>query len=190
MADKLSLRLWLTERYFEWKPVRVLFVREYPGLPTPGGVVNAQKGDEMELPRWQAYMLKSQGYVDVKETLVDPDEVSRVHFSETIKSGAASITSLREDFYFGVKRLIAEYNRAIRESMASMLLREKETIQRSVLEIAERRYIKIVSLAQPPQDESHKDKMAPEELIIFSYLSSIANEWKDYIRRVVEGEDS
>ncbi|MCE4602548.1 MAG: hypothetical protein F7B18_05120, partial [Desulfurococcales archaeon] len=47
----INSRLRLVKLDYEVRGVRVLFLKDHPDLPTPGGVVNARRGDEMTLPR-------------------------------------------------------------------------------------------------------------------------------------------
>ncbi len=184
---KLDVRLQLVREYFEGRLVRVVFVKDYEGLPTPGGVINARRGDEVELPRWQARMLKEMGYVDMRDDSIDIDEVNRVHFSEVTRSGASTLVSLREDFYYQVERFVARINEMLREKVIHMLLQDKDRVQQNVKAIADARFQKIVRLAMPPQDETFKDRMTPEEIIVYTAVAETANAWDRYIKRVIEG---
>ncbi len=182
----LAERLKLVELDYEFREVRVLFVKDYEDLPLPNGRVTARKGDEMDLPRWQARLLADMGYVEIKDRRLDVNEINMVHYREKRGRGANEIQPLPQDFYFKVREYVSMLNNAIRESPASMLIREREAAEKNTLDLADTRLVKILRLAQTGSSE-FKDRMTPEERILFDVLQSLIEDWKRYAKKVAAG---
>lgn len=181
----LEERLKLVELDYEFRDVRVLFIKDYEGLPLPNGRVTARKGDEMDLPRWQARLLAGMGYVEIKDRGVDINEINMIHYRERRGRGA-EVQPLPQDFYFKVREYVEKLNEAIRESPASMLIREREAAEKNVLDLADTRLVKILRLAQTGSSE-FKDRMTPEERILFDVLQSLVEDWRRYVKKVAAG---
>ncbi len=181
---ELKERLRLVEIDFEVKNVRVLFLRDYKMLPTPQGVINVKKGDEIPIPRWQARLLESQGYVNVRDAEIDVDYINAYHFKEKRRTGANQLSPLPQDFYMKSKDLVKKLDDMIRESPSHMLLREREVVEKNLIEIGETRLIKIMRLAQTGGGEELRDKMTPEESLVYDNVKNVVDSWRDYIKRL------
>ena len=183
----LEDRLRLVSLDYELRGVRVLFLRDYPRLPLAGGVVDARKGDEMDLPRWQARVLEDMGVVEVRERLPDLNDINMYHYREKRGRAANQLQPLPEDFYLRVSEFVAKLNEAIRENPSSTLIRDRETAEKNTIDLAETRLAKLVRLAQTEGGEL-KERMTLEERIIFDVLRGIIGGWRAYIERVARGE--
>jgi DNA replication factor GINS len=179
-------RLRLVKSYFDTEPVKVVFIRDYPRLPTPGGVINARGGDEVELPRWQARMLEEEGYVEVRERGVDVDYINYVHYHEARKHAANKLVDVPPSFYRSVRELVESIDRALLEKPSHMLVTDRENIERMVLQIAQRRLSKIVRLVMTGGEEEVRDKLTPEEAIVMSALEEVISSWMRYVESLFE----
>ncbi|GAB6147928.1 GINS complex subunit Sld5 [Stetteria hydrogenophila] len=179
-------RLRLIELDYEFRDVRVLFLRDYGELPLPNGKVTVRKGDELDLPRWQARLLAEQGYVEIKERPLSVDEINMLHYREKRGRGANEIQPLPPDFYLKVRDYVSMLNSAIKDNPSSMLLREREVAEKNTLDLADARLVKILRLAQSGSSE-YKDRMTPEEHVAFDVIQSVIEEWRGYVRRLAAG---
>ncbi|MEB3860775.1 MAG: DNA replication complex GINS family protein [Desulfurococcales archaeon] len=183
----INSRLRLVRLDYMARGVRVLFLRDHPDLPTPGGVVNARRGDEMTLPRWQAKMLEAQGVVDIRDTTVDIDIINMYHFRERKSSAANKLSQLPQDFYMKAGELVERLDRLIREAPSSMLIRDREVLEKNLAELSEARLLKILRLAQTGGGEELRDRMTPEEQIIYDNVKRVVDSWRGYIRSLFPG---
>ena len=159
----------------------MVFIKDHPRLPTPGGVINARRGDEVELPRWQARLLEREGYVEVRERPIDIDYINYVHYHEVRKQAANKLVDVPQSFYMSVRELIDKIDAALLEKPSHMLITDRENIERKVLQIAQRRLSKIVRLVLTGGGEEVKDKLTPEEAIVLKELESAVGAWSRYI---------
>jgi len=185
-ARWLQERLKLVEYDFEVTPVRVQFLKDVERVPLPSGIVNMKRGDEVEMPRWQARILASEGLVEIKERALTIDEVNLYHYREKRSQAAGAIQGLQQDFYLKVRELVRSLNEEIKRNPTSMLLRDRETLEKNLLDLAESRLVKIMSLAQAGGEE-YREKMTPEETIIYEALRSLLATWREYISRLARG---
>ncbi len=183
----LSYRFRLLRLDYEFRDVRVLFLRDVDGLPLPGGRVNVRKGDEIDVPRWQARLLESMGLVEVRDKGVDIDYINMQHFKEKKTPAANQIQALPQDFYQLVRDYIAKLNEAIRREPGSMLIRDREAAEKNTIDLAEARLSKIVRLALTGASE-YKDRLTPEERLIFDYIQRLIEDWRSYVHSVARGE--
>ncbi len=182
----LEVKLKLVKAHFDIEPVKVVFIRDYPGLPTPGGVINVSKGDELELPRWQAKLLESEGYVEVRERGVDIDYINYVHYHEVKKTAANRLVEVPPSFYRSVGELVEKIDRALLEKPSHMLVTDRENVERMVLQIAQRRLSKMVRLALTGGGGEVKDKLTPEEALVMSALEEIVSAWSRFVSSLLE----
>ncbi len=180
-------RLRLVMLDYEVKGVRVLFLKDKPGLPTPAGVINARRGDELTLPRWQARLLEEAGIVDVRDTNVDIDTVNMYHFRERKSSAANKLSQLPQDFYMKARELVEKLDKLIREAPSSMLIRDREMLEKNLVELSEARLLKILRLAQTGGGEELRDKMTPEEQLVYDSVKRVVDAWRSYIRGLFPG---
>ncbi len=177
---KLDERLKLIQLDYETRNVRVVFLKNYHGLPTPAGRVNARRGDELDLPRWQARLLEANGLVEVKDKKLDIDTVNTYHYREKRRTAANQLTPLPNDFYLKARELVEELNKLIQEHPTHMLLRDREILEKNLVELAETRLVKILRLALTSGEEL-RDRMTPEENLVYTGVNEITRMWKEYI---------
>ena len=89
-----------------------------------------------------------------------------------------------QDFYMKSKDLVKKLDDMIRESPSHMLLREREVVEKNLIEIGETRLIKIMRLAQTGGGEELRDKMTPEESLVYDNVKNVVDSWRDYIKRL------
>jgi len=172
---------------YEAKGVRVLFLKNYRGLPTSAGRVNARRGDELELPRWQARILEERGIVEVKDKKLDIDTVNTYHYREKRKTAANQLSPLPSDFYLKARELVEELNKLIKEKPSHMLLKDREILEKNLIELAETRLLKIVRLALTSSEE-FRERMTPEETLVYMNIHDTASTWRSYIEEIFRGE--
>ncbi len=180
-------RLRLVSLDYDLREVRVLFLKDYPRLPLPGGLVEARRGDEMDLPRWQARLLAEAGVVEVRERLPDINDINMYHYREKRGRAANQLQPLPEDFYLRVSEFIERLNEAIRENPSSTLIRDRETAEKNTIDLAETRLSKLIRLAQAESGEL-KERMTLEERIIFDVIREIIGDWRGYVEKAARGE--
>jgi len=183
----LASKLKLLKLDYNVRRVRVIFLRDYPKLPTPSGLIDARRGDEVELPRWQARILKDQGYVDFREQQVDIDYVNRYHFKERKSSGASQLIGIPQDFYFKAGELVGKLNIVIRENPSHALLRDREITEKNIIDIAEARLSKILRLVYS-ESRDIVEKVTPEEFALFNYMLNAVEQWRSYIKSIARGD--
>ncbi|MEB3756434.1 MAG: DNA replication complex GINS family protein [Desulfurococcales archaeon] len=173
-------RLRLLERDYELEPVRVLVLKEAE-VPTPSGVVVIQRGEELDLPRWQARKLRDNGVVEIKEAEIGAEEIARVHFTEVHSRGAIQLAQLPPRFYLKVREYIESLNKAIKENPSPSLFNDRANTEKLLADIVDRRLNKIVRLVVAGGDDSVLDKMTPEEKILYKTLLEILKTWREGI---------
>ncbi|MEM0340397.1 MAG: hypothetical protein QXN05_02505 [Acidilobaceae archaeon] len=179
LLDKFELA-WLD---YEMRRSRVVFLRDYPRLPTPMGLISVRRGDELELPRWQARLLKAKGYVEVRDSEIDLDTINTLHFRER-RNPPGELVAFQQDFYLRVKDFLEKIDKVIRENPSHMFLRDRDTAEKNVVDIAETRLLKLLKLAYS-QDVSMKTKITIEELVLYEHLIKLVSSWREYIKKIV-----
>jgi len=180
----LKKRIELIKLDYEMSGVRVVFLKNYNRLPTPGGVINVRKGDELELPRWQARLLENEGIVDIREQDMDIDYINTYHFREKKRVAANQLSQMPRDFYLKAKELVDKLNKLIRENPSHMLLRDREIVEKNLIELAESRLAKIMRLSQTGGGEDLRDRMTPEEVLVYDSLKNIIETWRSYVKSI------
>ena len=184
----ISLRLRLIQMDYEQKLVRVTALADIESLPTPAGVVSLKTGDEIDLPRWQARLLESKGLVSIKDKEVDINIINMYHFKEKRKTAANQITALPQDFYPKAFELVRKLDELIKENPAHMFLKDREIVEKNLTELAEARLAKIIRLATT-NEGGLRDRLTPEETIVFDSLHSVISSWRDYIKSPFRREE-
>jgi len=187
IAGSLNARLRLIAFDYMMEPVRVLALKDIGPLPLPEGVVNVRRGDELDVPRWQALELESRGLVDVRDRGIKVDDVNMYHYREKRGQAANQLQGLPRNFYLEVRDLISRIDRVIRENPTTMLIRDREVVEKNLLELSEARLLKIVRLAISGGDE-FKERMTPEETIIYDAMREIVEVMRSYVKGLVRGE--
>ncbi len=188
VSERIKERLALIKMDFDMSPVRVQFIKDYENLPLPSGVVSIKRGDELELPRWQVNELLKEGCVDVKDKRLELDEVNLYHYREKRTQGASAPQQLPQDFYLRAKELAKRLDESIRKNPSSMLLRDREMLEKNIIELADTRLLKILRLAQAGGEE-YRDKLTPEEVIIYNIVRSLLESWREYISALLRGDN-
>ena len=178
---RLSDKIELVEIDYMTSSVKAMFLRDYATLPTPGGIISVRRGEEVDLPRWQALMLASKGIVDIKDEKLDLDRINMYHFREVKRSAANQLAELPRDFYLKVRDLISMLNEVIKTNPSHMVFREREVVETNVTQLAEKRLTKIIRLAQAGGGDM-RDKLTTEEAILYNEMSRAIEEWRSFIR--------
>jgi len=168
---------------YELRLVKVVFLKNVRGLPTPAGRLDVKRGDELELPRWQARLLEARGLAEIKERELDINGINMYHYKEKRKTAPNNLSQLPQDFYLKARDLVARLNETIRENPSNMLLRDREIVEKNLLELADTRLAKIVRLALTGGEEL-RDRMTPEEAMIYDEVSDIVKAWRNYIKSI------
>lgn len=166
---------------------KVMMKKDYL-LQLPGGSINAKKGDEIDLPRWHAEYLKNIGVVEIKDEEIDINYINTYHFREKRNSAPNQLTSLPQDFYIKVSNFIKNLDAAISQSPTHMLINDREVAEKNFIELSENRLLKIIRLSQTNGDDL-KDKMTPEEVLIYTMSKEIITSWRNYIMSLSKGRE-
>ncbi|MEB3850965.1 MAG: DNA replication complex GINS family protein [Desulfurococcales archaeon] len=185
-GGSLELRLRLIVMDYEMRPVRVLALKDIGPLPLPQGIVNIRRGDELEMPRWQARILSEEGAVEIRERALDIDTINMYHYREKRGQAANQLQGLPQDFYMAARDLIVKLNEMIRESPSTMLIRDREVLEKNLIDLAETRLSKIIRLAVSGGEE-FKERMTPEEGIVYDRLRGVVEAWRRYAREIAGG---
>ncbi|MEN2999905.1 MAG: GINS complex subunit Sld5 [Acidilobaceae archaeon] len=181
-------RLELARLLYQQRKVKVMFMKDYPALPTPSGFINARRGDELELPRWQAKLLKAMGYADIREAPLDIGHINQQHFRERRGESAGQLVSLQPDFYLKAGELVALLNSLIRENPSAAIIRDREGAERNIVDLADVRLGKMLRLAQAGE-RGVMERMTPEEIALYLHLLEGVDAWKGYVRSISRGEE-
>lgn len=177
-------RLKLIKLDYEFRRVRVIFIKDYPGLPTPTGLLDVKKGDELELPRWQARLLREEGYVELRDVPVDLEFINMYHYKERKGSTASQLSQIPQDFYVKAAELIEKLDRLIKETPSQVIIRDREVAERNLVDIAEARLAKIIRFSYTGGEE-FREKMSPEERIIYNHVVEAVEAWRSYLKELV-----
>ena len=180
---EMSSQLELIAMDYLLRSVRVVFL-ESPSepIPTPAGPVRVRRGDEIDLPRWQAKMLAERGLVEVRDEQIDIDTVNRYHFMEKRRMGANQLSSLPQDFYPKAFELVERLDRLIREKPFHMLIRDREILEKNLIELSEARLAKIIRLAMT-EEGGVRERLTPEEAVVYDRILETIKSWRGYVRR-------
>ncbi|MFP3144564.1 MAG: GINS complex subunit Sld5 [Caldisphaera sp.] len=164
---------------------RVMMKKDYV-LSFPDGTINAKKGDEIDIPMWQAEYLKSIGVADIKDEEVDINYINTYHFREKKNQAPNQLTSLPQDFYIKIGNLIKNLDNAIAKTPTHMLINDREVAEKNFIELSENRLLKIIRLSQTNGDDL-KDRMTPEEVLVYVMIKDIISSWKNYVLSLSKG---
>ncbi|AFZ70414.1 GINS complex subunit Sld5 [Caldisphaera lagunensis DSM 15908] len=155
-------------------------------LSLSGGTINAKKGDEIDLPRWQALYLKSIDVADIKEEEVDINYLNSYHFKEKRNQAPNQLSPLPQDFYIKISSFIKSLDKAISQNPTHMLINDREAAEKNFIELSESRLLKLIRLSQTNGDDL-RDRMTPEEFLIYSTIKNIIFSWRSYILNLSKG---
>ena len=158
-------------------------------LSLSGGTINAKKGDEIDLPRWQAEYLESIDVAEIKEEEVDINYLNSYHFREKRNQAPSQLSSLPQDFYIKIGNFIKSLDDAISQSPTHMLINDREAAEKNFIELSENRLLKLIRLSQTNGDDL-RDRMTPEEFLVYFTIKNIVSSWRSYILNLSRGKMS
>jgi len=165
---------------FENKSTKVIAIRNSPKIDLAGMSVGPfEEGNEYEVRFWVALELERVGIIRPREETMTASRLYQILHRERIQP-VNNLSSLPEDFYPRLKRLVEELKSSSRSSPEKM--REYEYVQKLSSDIVGCRLKKIVSLACTPGQKSQVLRnLTIEELNLYEKLDKIINEWRDQI---------
>jgi len=165
---------------FENELVTVIAVRNAPKIELIGFSVGPfEEGHEYEVRLWVARELEKDGIVKIREHMLDATKLYKIQWTERIQA-IGQLSTLPEDFYPRLRRLIDELKTASKTSLDKM--REYEYVRNLSRDIVNCRLRKIVSLASLPTQESQILKnLTPEERELYGHVRRIISEWRSKI---------
>ncbi|MEM2904874.1 MAG: hypothetical protein QW057_04095 [Candidatus Bathyarchaeia archaeon] len=166
---------------FENRPVKIIALRELPGLRLEGFTVGPyEEKREYEERLWVAERLEREGYVSVKPgERLDLNQLSKIHFTESLQP-AKQLSSLPEGFYPKMRRYLSQLKARTREDPRELPRYERS--ERLAAEIVERRLRRIVTMASGPAVTS--DVLRPlteEERVLYESLRSTIEQWRSSV---------
>ena len=185
---KLDERLQLLGIDALLRPVKVMILSDCR-VPLPEGPLQAKKGDEVEVPRWIAEVLVSQGLAKYKEE-VNVNYVNMYHYKERRSTTGSQLAQLPPDFYVSVGEFIRSLEEEIKRSPSHMLINDKDMSEKNIIELSETRLSKIIRLAQTDMGDEEVPKMTPEEALVYSQLKTTVSAWKKYIESLMGSQAS
>jgi DNA replication factor GINS len=139
------------------------------------------QGDIVELPRWIAEILTSQGIAESQEESFASEVFKAVNREKM--AGDTQIASLRTDFYLKVRRHLAYSNEMAKTKPATASeLERTKTLIYDLVALRLRKILMMSTALSPPNDI--KDKLTPEEYQIFDTIYGLLQLWR---RAVMEG---
>ncbi|MEM2306369.1 MAG: hypothetical protein QXH19_01510 [Candidatus Bathyarchaeia archaeon] len=165
---------------FENSLVTVVAVKSTPKIELIGFSVGPfEEGHEYEVRLWVARELERDGIVRIREGALDAAKLYKIQWTERIQA-VGQLSTLPEDFYPRLRRLIDELRAASRTSPEKM--REYEYVQNLAQDIVNCRLRKIISLASIPAPESQVLKnLTLEERALYERIHQIVSEWRSKI---------
>jgi len=67
-----------------------------------------------------------------------------------------------------------------------MLINDREVAEKNFIELSENRLLKIIRLSQTNGDDL-KDRMTPEEVLVYVMIKDIISSWKNYVLSLSKG---
>ncbi len=176
----IKSKLYMCIEDFESSNVKVIVVNDITGLRMPNGeVINASRGEEIEIPRWLANYLESKGLVRRKWGELGLEDLMKIHYREANRKSLRELSSLPKNFYWLAKEYIEHIDSLIKENPTPTLLREKERMLTFLREIIDKRLKAILTIAVGREDVStYTTKLSPEELMLFHEVRELIQEWK------------
>jgi len=178
--ESTALSIKDADHIFENKPTRVVAIRSSSRIELAGLTVGPfEEGNEYELKYWVAHELEKAGIVRLREETLSASGLYPILHRERIQP-VSSLSSLPEDFYPRLRRVLESLRRASGSSPDKM--REYEYVEHLSKDIVSCRLKKIISLASAPGQKSQIVRnLTAEELALYEKLSRIINEWRENI---------
>ena len=161
---------------FENMPVRVIALRSSPKIELSGLTTGPfEEGNEYTVRFWVAKHLEKAGIARFLGEELNAPRLYKIQWTERIQS-ISQLSSLPDDFYPRLRRLLAELKASSKSSPEKM--REYEYIQKLSQDIVNCRLRKIISLASTPGEKSQiLRNLTTEERNLYDRLEKIINEW-------------
>jgi len=165
---------------FENKLVRIVALRNSSKIELAGISVGPfEEGNEYEVRLWIARELERAGIARLRRDIIDISRLYKIQWVERVQS-VGQISSLPEDFYPRLRRLIADLRELSKNNPEK--LKEYEYVRRLSQDIVNCRLKKIISLASIPGPKEHILKnLTIEEKELYEKLNKIINEWRSGI---------
>ena len=179
-SEEICSSIKYSDFMFENEIVTVIAVRSTPKIDLIGFSVGPfEEGHEYEVRLWVARELEKDGVVKIREHMLDATKLYKIQWTERIQA-VGQLSTLPEDFYPRLRRLIDELKAASKTSLDKM--REYEYVQNLSQDIVNCRLRKIVSLASLSTQESQILKnLTPEERELYERIRQIISEWRSKI---------
>ncbi len=158
-------------------------------VPLPDGTLSAKKGDEVEAPRWVARVLVARGAAKLKDE-VDITYLNSYQYRERRTAAPSQLPQLPPDFYIKVSEYLRSLDEQLRTSPSAMLMRDRESGEKALMEIAQLRLSKVIRLAQVESQEDLTASMTPEEALLYTRLRELLGSWKSYVASLAGGEST
>jgi len=179
-GESVCSKIKYSDFIFENNLVTVIAVRDVPKIELVGFSIGPfEEGQEYEVRLWAARELERDGMVKIREHMLDATKLYKIQWTERIQA-VGQLSTLPEDFYPRLRRLIDELKTASKTSLDKM--REYEYVQNLSRDIVNCRLRKIVSLASLSTHESQILKnLTPEERELYERIRRIISEWRSKI---------
>lgn len=177
MSEKSPSHIKDADFTFENRSARVIAVRNSPKIELAGLTVGPfEEGNEYDVRFWVARELEKVGIVRRREETLTPSRLYKIQWTERIQS-VSNLSSLPEDFYPRLRRLIEGLKRSSRSSPEKM--REYEYALKLSKDIVGCRLKKIVSLASTPGQKGQiLRNLTVEELELYERLDKTIGGWR------------
>jgi DNA replication factor GINS len=187
-ATVIEEGLRLARLAYESSTVRVMVLKDAGRVVVGDSTYELRKGTELELPRWLAKLLAEEGVVELLETPLSLNDIARAHFSATSASTVAELEQLPRDFYQQVAEYIRNLDTRVRREFDPALLEERHKASQYVKDIASKRVgILLRALRSPTAIGELRDKLTPEEQVLFNTLSLVLETWVKGMEELIGG---
>ena len=187
--DGIEAKLSLLEKAYDNTIVHAITLADMEKLTLPdGSVINASRGDKIELPRWMARALEEERMVSIIWNEFTVEDVLRIHYREMQRTSILDIEALPENFYWILREYVSRLEKQIRETPDPRLIEERKRLQDYVNEILDKRLQTIISaVTNDKLSNSISPKLSPEEQVLMEELRRIIKEWR---RKLIEGKST
>jgi hypothetical protein len=177
LSEKLPSQIKYADFAFVNEPTKVVAVRNSATIELAGLTVGPfEEGNEYDVRFWVARELEKAGIVRSREETLTASRLYKIQWTERIQS-VSNLSSLPEDFYPRLRRLIERLKRSSRSGPENM--REFEYVQKLSKDIVGCRLKKIISLASTPGPKGQiLRNLTVEELELYERLDKMIGSWR------------
>lgn len=141
-----------------------------------------EQGSKVELPRWVAEVLVNQNRARIDEE-IGLSDLQKALWRET---GEPKLQPLPFDFFFRVKRYIAQLDQDNRESPNAVRLATQQKMEQLLRDLVTHRLLKLMKVAlREERLREAKKQMTEEEQWLLDKLAVLLRSW---LKRVLEVE--